>query len=691
MKKLLLSLFTLAAPVIAMATGWPSNYSGVMLQGFYWDSYSESRWTNLTSKADLYSQYFDLIWVPNSSNCQGQSMGYNPVYWFNHTSTFGNESTLRTMINTYKEKNVGIIEDVVINHKNGKSNWCDFPNESWNGNDITWSLADICKNDEAASHGYKPTGANDTGENFDGSRDLDHTSANVQKNVKIYLDFLLNDLGYAGFRYDMVKGYGAQYTKMYNQSAKPKFSVGEYYDGNHDLVGNWIKGTGYESAAFDFPLKFVMNRAFGGENWSELNYKGLAGDPNYNQFAVTFVDNHDTYRDDYNKLGKNVLAANAFILALPGTPCIFLPHFNQYQAEIGKMIKARKAAGINNNSSILQQGQQGGGYVMKVQGTKGSVLIIVGYVDGVDTKGYTLVSTGTNYAYFVSEGGGDDPTPDPEKKDINVYVKAAKAPYVYAWSGTGTLLSAAWPGDQVTKTTTTSDGTKWYTTTYNASTFNIVLNNGDGGQTADITGISKDIYLQYNGTTGYTDLTSQYSGDTTSVQLPECAKWLEGKLFCYFEGNETYTAPNIWAWNANGDFNGGTWPGTKLTAVGKTAKGNTVYLWDGGKLDENNIPDGLVFSTGTGSPQTSDFIFNNGGYYTTSGMVAVVPKPAKPDYPTGDVNGDKEVDITDVNTLINVIMGKEQASKYEGRADVNGDGLVDITDVNIIINLLLGK
>lgn len=686
MKKLLLSLFTLAAPILTMAAGWPSNYSGVMLQGFYWDSFNDTKWTVLTSNADLYSEYFDLIWVPNSSNCMGQSMGYDPVYWFNHTSSFGNESTLRKMIQTYKDKGVGIIEDVVINHKKSKSGWMELANETYNGNEITWSLSDICGNDEAAfspevSPKNRPTGKDDTGENFDGARDLDHTSLNVQKNVKLYLDFLLNDLGYAGFRYDMVKGYGAQYTKLYNQSAKPRFSVGEYWDGNHDLVTGWIKGTGYESAVFDFPLKYAINRAFGSENWSELNYKGIAGDPGFNQYAVTFIDNHDTYRNN-DKLSKNVLAANAFILALPGTPCILLPHFKQYQAEIGKMIKARKAAGINNNSSITQQGTQGGGYVMKVQGNKGSVLIVVGYVDGVDTKGYTLVSTGTNYAYYSSEeGGGDDP--DPEKKDINVYVKATNAPYVYAWSGTGTLLSAAWPGDLVTKTTSTPDGIKWYTTTYNASSFNIVLNNGDGSQTADITGITRDIYLQYNGSTGYTDLTSQYSGDDPKEKLPECAKWIDGKLFCYFEGNEIYTAPNIWAWNANGDFNGGTWPGTKLTSVGKTAEGNTVYLWDGGKLDENNIPDGLVFSTGTGSPQTADFIFNNGGYYTSSGMIAIVPKSTSL---TGDVNLDGVVDITDVNCIINVILG---GTAFKDTADVNKDGVVDITDINAIINIIL--
>ena len=689
MKKFLLGLIAAAAPVLMQAGGWPANYSGVMLQGFYWDSFSESQWTVLTSKADLYSQYFDLIWVPNSGYCGGKSMGYNPVYWFRQTSTFGNETTLRNMINTYKAKGVGIIEDVVINHRNGEKNWCDFPTETWNGHTMTWSLADICKNDEAAGNGYKVSGNYDTGENFDGSRDLDHTSTNVQNNIKIYLDYLLNDLGYAGFRYDMVKGYGAQYTKMYNQSAKPQFSVGEYYDGNHDLVGNWIKGTGYESAAFDFPLKFVMNRAFGNENWSELNYKGLAGDPNYNQYAVTFVDNHDTYRDDYNKLGKNVLAANAFILALPGTPCIFMPHFTQYQEEIGKMINARKAAGINNNSSIVQQGQQGNGYVMKVQGTKGSVLIIVGYVTGVDTKGYNLVSTGTNYAYYVSDGtdiggggGGGD-----EVKDINVYVNATSAPYVYAWTGLSTTLSATWPGDKLSKTTTTSDGTKWYTTTYKAASLNLVLNNGDGSQTADIAGITSDIYLKYNGTTAYTDVTKQYTGGGDEpTTLPECAKWIDGHWFCYFEGNSTYSAPNAWIWgDQNVNFTGGTWPGQALKSVGKAENGNTVYLWDGGTMSDK-VPTGVVFSTGSGAPQTSDFIFTNGGYYNENGIMGTVVKPADPGL-KGDVNGDGEVDVTDINALMNAILSGINGKQF----DVNEDGTIDITDVNTILNIILKK
>ena len=34
----------------ASAQGWPSEYEGVMLQGFYWDSYDASQWTKLESE-----------------------------------------------------------------------------------------------------------------------------------------------------------------------------------------------------------------------------------------------------------------------------------------------------------------------------------------------------------------------------------------------------------------------------------------------------------------------------------------------------------------------------------------------------------------------------------------------------------------------------------------------------------------
>ena len=74
-------------------------------------------------------------------------------------------------------------------------------------------------------------------------RDLDHNSANVQKICHAYLDKLINDLGYPGVRYDMVKGYASKFTGLYNSTAQLQYSVGEYWDGNVGSVTNWINGT----------------------------------------------------------------------------------------------------------------------------------------------------------------------------------------------------------------------------------------------------------------------------------------------------------------------------------------------------------------------------------------------------------------------------------------------------------------
>ena len=58
----------------------------------------------------------------------------------------------------------------------------------------------------------------------------------------------------------------------------------------------------------------------------------------------------------------------------------------------------------------------------------------------------------------------------------------------------------------------------------------------------------------------------------------------------------------------------------------------------------------------------------------------------------GDVNGDGSVDISDVNILIDIMLGKDNADAYDGRAYVtDGDQTVDIADVNAVIDIMLGK
>ena len=54
----------------------------------------------------------------------------------------------------------------------------------------------------------------------------------------------------------------------------------------------------------------------------------------------------------------------------------------------------------------------------------------------------------------------------------------------------------------------------------------------------------------------------------------------------------------------------------------------------------------------------------------------------------GDVNGDGDVNIGDINALISIILGGEDNT--EGRSDVNGDGDVNIGDINAVIAIILG-
>lgn len=357
----------------AKAQGWPANYDGVMLQGFSWDDYTNSKWTTMEANSDEYSQYFSLIWVPQSGNCDGKSMGYNPKYYFDQNSSFGSEAELRSMISTFKQKNVGIIADVVINHRANVSNWVDFPAETYNGVTYQMVSTDIPYDDDggackiwADANGYQLSPNRDSGEGWGGMRDLDHASENVQKCIFAYEDFLLNDLGYTGFRYDVGKGFAAKYFGLYNSKANPQFSVGEVWDGN-GVIKNWIKNTttdgAIQSAAFDFQFRYAVRDMIAsgyGSNSAPTfdNHAMLIADTDYRRYSVTFVENHDTQdrtatggdKQDPIKVGGE-LKANAVLLGMPGTPCVFQPHWLAYKNDIKQMILARKAAGIKSQSS----------------------------------------------------------------------------------------------------------------------------------------------------------------------------------------------------------------------------------------------------------------------------------------------------------------------------------------------------
>lgn len=597
MKRIATSIILLFSAICMMAQGWQANYGGVMLQGFYWNSYDQSKWVKLEKQANDFAGYFDLVWIPQSGNCGGTSMGYDDLWWFNnYNSSFGTEKELRSMINTFKSKGIGTIADVVINHRRNVSSWFDFPKETYKGVTYEMTSTDICKNDDGGNtfnEGQKknPPVAlstnNDTGEDWGGMRDLDHKSTNVQNIVKAYLGFLLNDLGYVGFRYDMVKGYGAEYTKLYNESSQPQFSVGECWDSSN-TIKNWIDGTDKTSAAFDFQFKYVVRNAANSGDWRKLaekndgNWPLIYNDFNtgeYKQWAITFVENHDTeVRPDGTSNGpleKDILAANAYMLAMPGTPCVFYKHYLQYPNEIRAMIDVRKLAGITNMSTYtINKKNDANLYANYVKATSTSGISLAVAV-GSNVSTYTPISSlvkvlsGPSYALFVNKNVEkpfvDKPSGEYEGAfEVNAYALSsnANAELVYTTDGS----------DPTASSTKVSGGK-----------IPVIQN-----CTLKV-GLLKDGVVSEIITKQYTILSTDPKTITVYVNKDEAgATW-------------DATAMNFHSWGSKSEP-ATSWPGAPITST-TTVGGKTWYYKQytlaGGKDYIN-----FVFNVGTGSPQT---------------------------------------------------------------------------------------
>ncbi len=594
MKKLFSLIVCTLATLSLSAQGWPAQYEGVMLQGFYWDSFSQSQWVKLENQADELSQYFTLVWLPQSGDCGGTSMGYDDLYWFpgHYNSSFGSEAELRSLISTFKEKGIGTIADVVINHRKNVSNWVDFPKETYNG--VTYELksTDICANDDdgatktwATQNGYSLSANNDTGEGWGGMRDLDHKSENVQKNVKAYLKMLLNDLGYTGFRYDMVKGYSASFTKMYNEDSQPQFSVGECWDGTN-TIKNWIDGTGKTSAAFDFQFRYTVRNAANGGDWRKLGQQNdgnwplvnsNVGNGSYRRYAVTFVENHDTEKRSnaaQDPLNKDTLAANAYLLAMHGTPCIFLTHWRDCKQALKAMIDVRKAVGIHNESEAINIATNQNYYAVRTVGKNGQLTCVVGKEANQYTPSGNVVKvlSGHHFAYWMSTSME------------TAWIDLASGEY----EGTQKAMLTAVSSNSNAQLVYTTDGS---TPTANSTKV-------ASGTKIDVTG---NMTLKVGLLIG-----STVSGIVTRTYT-EPAPVVKKTIDIYVNTDKVgWTTVNFWTWGGDDTHapQSGKWPGDKVSST--TTIGGKQWFAKQYTITGDDDFVNFVFSTGTGSPQTID-------------------------------------------------------------------------------------
>lgn len=441
MKKTILLVFSIfmlagASTLGAKNIGVPAECEDVMLQAFYWNSYNgnasstkygRTKWIDLLKDTAAINANFDVVWFPPSAGPTGNGVGYSAKQYSNQESDWGTPTALNNLINALHKGKTKVLADVVLNHRGNLTNWCNFFTDNF-GSYGTYTLTQqhICRNDECFTDSksscynaaYTDRGANDTGDNFDGARDLDHTSEYVQNWSKAYTQWLLNTMNYDGFRYDMTLGFHGRYLKMYNEAANPYISVSELWQ-SIARQKQHLQECDSNTMIFDFQTKYSLKGIVTG-SYGKLNMnKTFEGLRKYGleRYSVTFIDNHDTFdrgtaygdnqfsgNDLTNTTTKdNILQASAYILMMPGIPCMFWPYWKSYQSEINELIAIRKRVGIHSESEVLEETSGQYQYSATVQGHRGKAIVRVGkYRNKTQPEGYELaVDGGESGAYTV--------------------------------------------------------------------------------------------------------------------------------------------------------------------------------------------------------------------------------------------------------------------------------------------------
>jgi len=326
---------------------------GVMFQAFYWDCpAAEGRehrwWTHVKAQVPVLARAgVTALWLPPANKAADwKSMGYDPYDYYDLgeydqkggvPTWYGTKEELLDLIGAAHAHGLQVYADLVFNHNSGGDNQQVNPIDDY----IRWTeflpMSGRFPRDWRCFHpNHYETW---DGETFGEMPDICHRTPYVYTELINYARWLLEKVGFDGFRYDMVKGYGGWMVRSIQElralrdgkSFKP-YAVGECWDSSR-VIGDWLDEANAWSdnpvGAFDFPLRWRLGDLCDSYGYSlrKLAEKGALVWDRPDQ-AVTFVENHDVVRDA--PIAGDKLLAYAYILTHQGYPCVFWhDYFNQ--------------------------------------------------------------------------------------------------------------------------------------------------------------------------------------------------------------------------------------------------------------------------------------------------------------------------------------------------------------------------
>lgn len=97
------------------------------------------------------------------------------------------------------------------------------------------------------------------------------------------------------------------------------------------------------------------------------------------------------------------MAANAFTLCSPGTPCVFLQHYKQNKTAIQQLINIRNSVDVHNMSKVNVLKTTSNCYMAEVTGSKGKLVVKIGSAME-SLAGYSnndIAASGTDYCIWT--------------------------------------------------------------------------------------------------------------------------------------------------------------------------------------------------------------------------------------------------------------------------------------------------
>ncbi len=329
---------------------------GVMIQSFYWDcpreDHKEFQWWNYINQEIplLAKAGFTALWLPpvhKAANLFGPSMGYDPYDYYDLgefdqkgsvPTWFGSRQELNQLIETAHQHKLRVVADMVLNHNSG----ADEPEVNPITNQARWTKFNpksgkFLRNWESFHPSMYESWDQMT---FGDMPDLSHRNPYVYGELLKLARWLIEEVGFDGFRYDFVKGFAAntitaiqEYRYMRNGQYYKPFGVAEYWDNATNTL-HWVGEANEANAnpvdAFDFPLRELLKSLCDSYGFSlkSLVYGEtiLKAQP---QTTVTFVENHDL-RDEGRPIANDKLLAYSYILTHEGYPCVFWKDYFNY-------------------------------------------------------------------------------------------------------------------------------------------------------------------------------------------------------------------------------------------------------------------------------------------------------------------------------------------------------------------------